>query len=119
MKKCILSAGLFLVFFLALNAYGAAEFGGVGIDGVPLGNGEIVVRQLVAGGPAFRAGICKGDVITAVDGMPTKGSNFAEMVTKRLRGRAGTKVRLTVRRPGEIRLLQFMLERRELVLQGK
>ena len=33
----------------------ARNFGGVGIDGLPQADGEIVVRQLVAGGPAHLA----------------------------------------------------------------
>ena len=31
----------------------AGNFGGVGIDGAPWANGQIVVRQIVAGGPAI------------------------------------------------------------------
>jgi C-terminal processing protease CtpA/Prc len=119
MKKYILLPGLFLLLFMSLNAQGAARFGGVGIDGAPLRDGEIVVKQLVAGGPAFRAGIRKGDIITAIDGRPTKGSNFREMVEKRLRGREGTKVRLAIRRPGQAGSLQFTLVRRELIIRGR
>jgi C-terminal processing protease CtpA/Prc len=98
---------------------GAAMFGGVGIDGVPLRDGEIQVKQLVAGGPAYLAGIRKGDIIAAIDGRPTKGSNFREMVEKRLRGRTGTKVRLTIRRPGQAKSLQFTLVRRELIIRSR
>ncbi len=104
--------------FISSGAHAAARFGGVGIDGVPLPNGEILVRQLVAGGPAARAGVRTGDVITDIDGRPTKGSNFRDVVEKRLRGKEGTKVRLTVRRPGQPRLLQFTLVRRELIVRG-
>jgi C-terminal processing protease CtpA/Prc len=94
-------------------------FGGVGIDGAPLRNGEILVKQLVAGGPAYLAGIRKGDIITDIDGRPTKGSNFREIVEKRLRGREGTKVRLTIRRPGLAKSLRFTLVRRELIVRGR
>ncbi len=120
MKKYILLPLLvpLVLLCLAFGAYAAAKFGGVGIDGVPLPSGEILVRQLVAGGPANRAGIRNGDLITAIDGKPTKGSNFREMVDKRLRGREGTKVRLTIRRPGQSKLLQFTLVRRELIVRG-
>lgn len=104
--------------FAPPGAHAAAQFGGVGIDGAPLPNGEILVRQLVAGGPADMAGIRNGDIITAIDGRPTKGSNFREMVDKKLRGRVGTKVRLTVQRSGQTRLLQFTLVRRELIVRG-
>ncbi len=121
MKKYFyLALFIFLsAFFASSSAPAAAKFGGVGIDGVPLPNGEIQVRQLVAGGPADRAGIRNGDIITAIDGRATKGSNFREMVEKRLRGREGTKVRLTIRRPAQAKPLQFILVRRELIVGGR
>jgi C-terminal processing protease CtpA/Prc len=92
------------------------NFGGVGIDGVPLPDGQIAVRQLVAGGPAHLAGIRVGDVITHIDSKPTKGSDFKELVEHRLRGRAGTKVLLTVQRPGQEKPLHFTLVRKQLVI---
>jgi C-terminal processing protease CtpA/Prc len=92
------------------------EFGGVGIDGVPLEDGRIKVRQLVAGGPAHLAGIQVGDIITGVDGKPTKGSDFTQVIDRRLRGRAGTKVLITLVRPGEEKPRHFTLTRRQMVL---
>lgn len=92
----------------------AAVFGGVGIDGVPRADGTIVVRQLVAGGPAHLAGIKAGDIITQVDGTPTQGSDFKFIVERRLRGRAGTPVLILVRRPGKAKTLSFNLVRRQL-----
>ncbi len=94
----------------------AAHFGGVGIDGVPQPNGEIVVRQLVAGGPAHLAGVKIGDVITQIDGTPTKGGDFTTIVNQRLRGKAGSRMLLTVKRPGSEKPLRFTLTRRELVI---
>ena len=101
---------------LATNS--AANFGGVGIDGAPWADGRIAVRQLVTGGPAQQAGVRVGDIITHIDGKPTMGSNFREMVEYRLRGRAGTPVTLKVRRPGEKKTLTFTLIRRQLVVSG-
>ncbi len=100
-------------------ANSATNFGGVGIDGVPRADGQIEVRQLVTGGPAYLAGLKIGDVITHIDGKPTLGSDFKQMVEYRLRGRAGTKVLLTVSRPGEAKPLHFTLIRRQLVTKGK
>lgn len=90
------------------------KFGGVGIDGAPWADGRIVVKQVVTGGPAHLAGIKAGDVITHIDGRPTEGSNFKEMVEYRLRGKAGTPVEIVIRRPGSTRLHKFTLIRREL-----
>lgn len=95
------------------------NFGGVGIDGAPWADGRIVVRQLVAGGPAHLAGIRAGDVITHIDGKATTGSNFREMVEHRLRGRAGTSVMIKIRRPGELKPHTFTLVRRQLTIPPK
>ncbi|GFO70684.1 hypothetical protein GMLC_42630 [Geomonas limicola] len=112
---------VFITFILLLSlvpvAWGgntSRDFGGVGIDGVPRSDGTILVRQLVTGGPAHRAGIRPGDVITRIDGKATFGSDFKEMVEHRLRGRAGTSVLIQVRRPGETKSLTFSLMRRQL-----
>jgi C-terminal processing protease CtpA/Prc len=120
MNKLIL---LFCILVLPLSVSFAAnpsmKFGGVGIDGVPQASGEIVVGQLVAGGPAHLAGIRIGDVITRIDGKPVKGADFKYVVERMLRGKAGTKVRLTVRRSGQTEPLSFVVTRRELIVPGR
>lgn len=110
---------LFLILLLILPfsaeaANSATNFGGVGIDGAPGPDGQIVVRQIVAGGPAHLAGIKAGDIITHIDGKQTVGSEFQRMVDRRLRGVAGTTVALTIQRPGEKKPLRFTLKRRQL-----
>ena len=117
MAKIILLTGILAL--LPLFGYAAnssRQFGGVGIDGVPLTDGRIVVRQLVVGGPAHLAGIRIGDILIRIDGKETRGSNFADIIEHRLRGRAGTKVLLIVHRPGEARQLRFNLTRRQLLV---
>lgn len=114
----ILMGSMFLLAGPVSAAQSSAVFGGVGIDGVPRADGTIVVKQLVLGGPAQLAGLRAGDVITQIDGTPTKGSNFKFMVERRLRGRAGTAVLLKVRRPGNPNLLSFKLVRRQLAVPG-
>jgi len=104
---------------LALPAWAAnseTAFGGVGIDGVPLKNGQIVVRQIVNGGPAHQAGIRSGDIITHIDGKATMGSDFHGMIQKRLRGLSGTAVVLKVRRDGEDKPQTYRLIRQQLVI---
>jgi len=100
----------------AQGANSARDFGGVGIDGVPRSDGTIVVRQLVNGGPAHVAGVKPGDIITRIDGKATFGSDFKEMVERRLRGRSGTPVLIQVSRPGTAKTLTFNLVRRQLAL---
>lgn len=118
MLKTILLTALLALFplFSGWGANSSMEFGGVGIDGVPLADGQIVVKQLVTGGPAHLAGMRTGDIITHIDGKPTRGSDFRDMVEHRLRGRAGTRVLLSVHRPGQEKPLHFTLVRRQLLL---
>ena len=103
----------------AAAASSSKNFGGVGIDGVPWADGRIVVKQLVAGGPAQLAGMKVGDIITHIDGKATEGSNFKDMVEYRLRGRAGTPVTIKIRRPGELKPYTFDLVRRQLTIPPK
>lgn len=104
---------------LSLPAWAAnseTDFGGVGIDGTPLKNGQIVIRQIIAGGPAHLAGIRSGDIITHIDGKATLGSDFHSMVQKRLRGLSGTPVVLKIKRDGAEKLQTYRLIRRQIVL---
>ena len=120
MRVTFLQALAVLLFVLLPGAVTAqAGFGGVGIDGAPWANGQIVVRQLVAGGPAAQAGIRVGDIITHIDGKPTAGSDFRTVVERRLRGKPGTTVVLKVHHPGEKGVQTFTLVRRELVPPAK
>jgi C-terminal processing protease CtpA/Prc len=109
-----------LAIFLQAGTAGAGNnarnFGGVGIDGVPRADGRIEVRQLVTGGPAHLAGIRIGDIITHIDSKPTRGSDFRDIVEHRLRGRAGTKVIISILRPGQEKPLGFRLIRKQLVI---
>lgn len=114
-----LLATLSLVFLLAvpqLEANSETNFGGVGIDGIPLPDSQIRIGQLLNGGPAQAAGIRVGDIITHIDGKATLGSDFRTMVNKRLRGIAGTQVVLRIKRAGEEKLLTFKLVRRQLAV---
>jgi C-terminal processing protease CtpA/Prc len=106
---------------LALPAFSAntdKRFGGVGIDGAPLSDGQIEVRQIVAGGPAHQAGVKVGDIITHIDGKSTLGSDFQQMVQKRLRGVSGTPVVLKIKRKGEPKPLQLKMQRRQLQIES-
>ena len=108
-----------LVLLLAvplLAANSETNFGGVGIDGIPLPNAQIRIRQLVNGGPAQLAGLRVGDIITHIDGKATLGSDFRTMVNKRLRGIAGSQVVLKIKREGDERLHTFTLIRRQIVV---
>ncbi len=72
------------------------EFGGLGIE-VTMEGGLVKVVSPIDDTPAFRAGLEPGDLITHIDGEQVLGMTLAEAV-ELMRGRVGTKIRLTVRR---------------------
>ncbi len=74
-----------------------AEFGGIGIQ-ISVDDGKLKVISPLVGTPAYRAGVIAGDHIVEIDGKDTKGISLTEAV-RRLKGKAGTKVSLTVVHP--------------------
>ena len=75
------------------------QFAGIGAS-VQQKAGQIVIASVLPGTPAEKAGLKAGDVITGVDGQSTKGWTADEAVN-RIRGKAGTHVRLEVSRNGQ------------------
>lgn len=59
------------------------------------------IRDVVAGGPAERAGLRAKDVLLAVDGAPLHGMSLADAI-ERIRGPVGTTVTLLVERDGNL-----------------
>ncbi len=74
------------------------EFGGIGIE-ISMEKGRPIVVAPIEGTPAFKAGLRAGDIIIAVDGEDTFGKTLLDIV-KRIRGKPGTKVKLTIMRKG-------------------
>ena len=74
------------------------EFGGVGIE-ISMEKGRPIVVAPIEGTPAFKAGLRAGDIILAVDGEDTFGKSLLEIV-KKIRGKPGTSVKLTIMRKG-------------------
>jgi len=69
---------------------------GVGLQLAPqLPSGHAVVQEVIAGYPADLSGIRPGDRIVAVDGISTRGVPWRQ-VPLRLKGKAGSRVALTV-----------------------
>ncbi|HEY8486027.1 MAG TPA: S41 family peptidase, partial [Limnochordales bacterium] len=66
---------------------------GVGIVIVQTEAGEVLVRGVVPGGPAARAGVRRGERIASVDGQPTAGRSLDEVALS-IRGQPQTTVRL-------------------------
>jgi carboxyl-terminal processing protease len=89
----------------------AGSYSGVGIE-VTAEDGRVIVVTPIEGSPAAGAGVRSGDVIIAVDGQAVTADRLDETIN-RMRGSAGSSVRLAVGRTGERAPLLFTLQRSE------
>ena len=76
-----------------------SEFMGIGIE-ISKPKGLLTVGSLLLDTPAFNSNLDAGDVIEEVDGVVTKDMTLF-CAAKKIKGPAGTKVKLKVRRPSE------------------
>jgi carboxyl-terminal processing protease len=74
------------------------NYSGLGLS-VAMDDGAVKVVSPMRGSPAEKVGIKAGDFITHLDGKLIYGSELDEAVQE-MRGEAGTKIRLTIFRPG-------------------
>lgn len=79
----------------------AGNFDGIGIQfNVP--NDTAIVLEVIAGGPSEKAGLMPGDRLIKVGDKVIAGVNFPQdSMVRRMKGPAGTKVDITIRRDGE------------------
>ena len=94
-----------------MRATTTGSYTGVGIE-VSAEDGRVIVVTPIDGSPAARAGVRAGDVVLAVDDRPVTPDRLEDTIA-RMRGIAGTQVRLAVGRSGEPEPLLFTLERGE------
>lgn len=85
------------------------RFGGIGVE-VDFRDDYVMVIAPIEDSPASRAGMRPGDRIVAIDNISVRGQSAQDLV-RQMRGEAGTKVTLTVRREGEDELRYFTLAR--------
>lgn len=87
------------------------EFDGIGIEFFILKD-TIMVVSPISGGPSEAVGLRAGDKIVAVDDKTVAGTRLTNRdVFTKLRGKKGTKVKLSVARKGEKKLLDFVVTR--------
>lgn len=87
------------------------NFTGIGAQLGTNKDGEIYVVEPIEDTPAFAAGIKSNDVIVAVDDKPIAHMEIDEVV-KMIRGPEGTKVKLTLMRPGQTRPIDKVITRK-------
>jgi carboxyl-terminal processing protease len=85
--------------FKELQVGTQGQFGGLGIE-VGMEDGLVKVISPIEDTPAFRAGIKPGDLIIKLDDTPVKGMTLNDAV-KRMRGKPGTTITLTISRKGD------------------
>jgi carboxyl-terminal processing protease len=85
--------------FQALTDDTSGSYGGLGLE-VQVRAGQLTVIAPIDDTPAARAGIQPGDVITRIDGTAVESDN-ADTAIERMRGKPGTKVKLTILRAGQ------------------
>ena len=74
------------------------EFGGLGIE-VGMEDGFVKVVSPIEDTPAYKAGVKPGDLIIKLDDTPVKGMSLNDAV-KRMRGKPGSDIKLTIARKG-------------------
>lgn len=95
--------------FKEMQVQTKGEFGGVGIEITS----ELSVIKVVAAiedTPAFNVGVKSGDYIVKVDDETIYGLSLQDVV-KKLRGKAGTKVKVTILRSGEKEPIEKIITR--------
>jgi len=80
----------------------AGQFEGIGIQfNVP--NDTAIVIEVIPGGPSEKIGMAPGDRLLKVDGTVIAGVKFPQdSMVRRMKGKAGTKVTVTVGRDGDV-----------------
>jgi carboxyl-terminal processing protease len=95
--------------FARMNERNTGEYEGIGIS-FEMRDGWISVISAMEGGPSAHLGIRPGDRITSIEGTPAHGLSNDDVVAK-LKGPKGTKVQISVQRPGVDNELQFTIVR--------
>lgn len=91
------------------------KYGGVGIQ-LGLRDDSLTVIAPMEGSPAMRSGIMTGDRIVGIDGESTFEMSL-DVAAKKIRGKKGTVVVLTIVRYGESEPLDFELERANIAIE--
>ncbi|MGN0186250.1 MAG: S41 family peptidase [Paludibacteraceae bacterium] len=94
-----------------LNAQIDGNFEGIGVQFMMLED-TLVVTQTIAGCPADRVGVLPGDKIIMADGKPISGVKMSSSdIMTILRGKAGSTVKIMVKRTGAKHLIEFVIQR--------
>lgn len=91
------------------------KFGGLGIE-IAIRDGLLTVITPLEDSPAWKVGIKAGDKIVKIEAEITKDMTLSDAV-KRLRGKPGTQIKITVLREDEFKLHDFTITREVIHVQ--
>jgi carboxyl-terminal processing protease len=94
----------------------SGSFGGLGIE-ITLRDDVLTVVAPIEGTPAYRSGIQPGDRILKIEGLSTKDMQLADAV-KRMRGKPGSKITITIVREGWTEPKDFLITREQIRVQS-
>ena len=94
----------------------SGSFGGLGIE-ITLKDDVLTVVAPIEGTPAYRAGIHSGDRIVKIEGLSTKDMQLTDAV-KRMRGKPGSKVTISIVREGWAEPKDFPIVREQIRVQS-
>jgi carboxyl-terminal processing protease len=94
----------------------SGSFGGLGIE-ITLRDDVLTVVAPIEGTPAYRAGIQPGDRILKIEGLSTKDMQLTDAV-KRMRGKPGSKITVTIVREGWTEPKDFLITREQIRVQS-
>jgi carboxyl-terminal processing protease len=100
-----------------LLEFSSGAYQGIGIEVELRKDKNLAIVSPIDGSPAAKAGLRPGDIITAIDGKPVKGSN-ANNASLGLRGKPGSVVRLNIARTGEAGTKEFLVTRELIKLES-
>jgi len=104
--------------FKQLTEMTTGSFAGLGIEvNREKDDSGIKIIAPIDGTPAYLAGIKSGDIIIKIDGQPVSGLTLDDAV-KKMRGKVGTKVTLTISRKSELKPLEFTLTRANIAVKS-
>ncbi|MFH1778243.1 MAG: S41 family peptidase [Candidatus Omnitrophota bacterium] len=95
--------------FKQMRAETEGEFGGLGIE-IALRDDLLTIITPIDDTPAFTAGLQSGDRIVKIDDAVTRGITIMDAV-KKLRGKPGAKIKLTILRESEEKLFDITITR--------
>ncbi|HJV77650.1 MAG TPA: S41 family peptidase [Paludibacter sp.] len=97
-----------------VNSELEGSFSGIGVQ-FNIQNDTVMIVAIVSGGPSEKVGLLAGDRIVQVDDSVFVGKKINnEKVMRKLKGKAGTKVKLGIRRHGTREILHYSITRGEI-----